>query len=52
MLHATAGGVISVSGTTVTTVASSSQCPVPRRVAYDSVHGVVYAACTTAASSV
>ena len=45
MLHAASGGVISVSGTTVTTVASSSQCPYPEGVSYDAVHGVVYAAC-------
>ncbi len=40
------GGVISISGSTVTNLTTSSQCPYPSGVSVNSVTGVVYAACS------
>ena len=41
-----AAGVISVIGSTVTTIATPAQCLTAQSVAYDGVHDVVYAACS------
>ena len=37
--------MISVIGSTVTTIATAAQCPSAQSVTYDAVHDVVYAAC-------
>ena len=41
------GGVIAINGATVTTIASSSQCPGARSASIDSSRGIVYAACAS-----